>query len=123
MRGSAGRNLVFENYEYDSGRDLRQAWVDPLSHETADLAWGDVDGDGDLDLAAAVYAEPDFVYVNDGGSLAESADIFGSLSGDFSAEDWTAQSLAWGDVDNDGDLDLVDDHVSSKVESGFLATD
>ncbi len=116
MRGNAGRNLVFENYEENGEQRLRQAWVDPVSHETADLAWGDVDGDGDLDLAAAVYAEPDFVYLNDGSPLAETADPWGSLEGDYSAEDWTAQSLAWGDVDNDGDLDLAVGYAWQNVD-------
>src|SRR5204863_4829934 len=66
------------------------------------VAWGDFDGDGDLDLAIAggdaagvAYAR---VYRNDAGSFVDvGAPLVGLL----------ACSLAWGDLDGDGDLDLV----------------
>ena len=73
-------------------------------------AWGDVDGDGDLDLAliGRIYIEspPEFVYyskiyINTGTSLVESAIWQGNLTEAYRA------SIAWGDVDNDGDLDLA----------------
>lgn len=67
------------------------------------LAWGDYDGDGDLDLAVAGTTDTGRVtrvYRNDGtGQLTE--DTSQSLTGLSSA------SLAWGDYDRDGDLDLL----------------
>jgi hypothetical protein len=72
--------------------------------DTPDFDWGDVDSDGDLDLAVAYtgwaswYAAQ--VYLNTAGQLA-------------SQPSWVADDLspasaaAWGDVDGDGDLDLV----------------
>ncbi|MCB0167529.1 MAG: VCBS repeat-containing protein [Anaerolineae bacterium] len=67
---------------------------------TFSVAWGDYDGDGDLDLAVGNYGQPNRLYRNDGGSLTPSAVYFTDEA------DWTT-SVAWGDYDGDGDLDLM----------------
>jgi len=65
------------------------------------LAWGDYDGDGDVDLAVSgtIPSAPavNKIYRNDAGSF---VDTVAPL------RDPTFSSMAWGDVDNDGDLDL-----------------
>lgn len=69
--------------------------------ELGRLAWGDYDNDGDLDVAIAGYtgsAVITRIYRNDGGGTF--TDIGVSLVGIFTG------SVAWGDYDNDGDLDL-----------------
>ena len=63
------------------------------------MAWGDAEGDGDLDLAVGSGGE-NKVYLNQGGALQTTA---AWTSGD---TDHTL-SVAWGDVDGDGDLDLA----------------
>jgi Zn-dependent metalloprotease len=64
-------------------------------------AWGDYDGDGDVDLVVitAGSSAVSTLYRNDGGVLVDSGTPLVALR-------WN-DSVAWGDYDNDGDLDLA----------------
>ncbi|HHO51624.1 MAG TPA: CRTAC1 family protein, partial [Deltaproteobacteria bacterium] len=82
-------------------------------------SWGDLDGDGDLDLFVGVYglvdesgadpthtsfssAEPSFLYLNDGdGTLTERSDLLPQQ-----VHDGYTFSGGWFDLDHDGWLDL-----------------
>ena len=88
----------------------RVQYGEPFS-VTADIAWGDVDGDGDLDLALTngrrSAGEPDIVdriYSNDGSD--ENGNLFMSPCWESPDPD-ASTSVAWGDVDGDGDLDVA----------------
>ncbi|MFZ4663362.1 MAG: FG-GAP repeat domain-containing protein [Caldilineaceae bacterium] len=74
-------------------------WISPNDDHTVDIAWGDVDGDGDLDLATANDKSPTKIYLNQTGILQTTPDW---LSSDIEE----TSEIAWGDFDNDGDLDL-----------------
>jgi subtilisin-like proprotein convertase family protein len=80
--------------------DLLATWFSDDQDATWSVAWGDVDGDGDLDLAAGNQLGPNKVYLNEGGTL-QIAAAWASGDGD------DTFGVAWGDVDADGDLDLV----------------
>ncbi len=79
----------------DIGAGLVEVWV-------SSAAWGDYDNDGDLDVLltgmTAGGTLTTLIYRNNGGTF---TDIGAGLVG---AAEGTA---AWGDYDNDGDLDIV----------------
>jgi photosystem II stability/assembly factor-like uncharacterized protein len=86
------------------------SYVDlPLGDLTAgasDLAWGDVDGDGDQDLVVG-SDNLTVLYSNDGGVLTQTDTVLPPYWEDNDQAEFDLQSISWADVDNDGDLDLL----------------
>jgi hypothetical protein len=77
-------------------------------------AWGDLDGDGDLDLYISAYGK-DALYENRGdGTFADITGRSGTGDPRFGA------GAAWADYDRDGDLDL---YVSNYVDFVFRDAD
>jgi uncharacterized repeat protein (TIGR01451 family) len=86
-----------------NGASFNLGWTSPALPQITSLAAGDWNNDGWLDLAVGNAGEPDQVYAN-----------LGQTPGDLSLLPvWAAQdtgsttSLAWGDVNSDGYLDLA----------------
>jgi hypothetical protein len=94
-------NRVYENVggalQFDPFNGI--GWQSPDMHDTSSVAWGDMEGDGDLDLAVSNRNYPMQVYVNDGQGNLTVQDVV--------TETQSMGSAAWGDADGDGDLDLV----------------
>ena len=97
--GSKGISRVYKNDGgsfSDIGAGLKGVY-------NGDAAWGDYDNDGDLDILLAGRFDMNSVftkiYRNDGGSFSDigSTAFCGVYEG----------SAAWGDYDNDGDLDIL----------------
>ena len=88
-------------YLNDNGTiDTVPCWQSNIESYFYDVAWVDIEMDGDLDLALAGHHRKNLIYLNNGGELDtlpfwQSANNLGTLK------------IAFGDIDNDGDLDLV----------------
>ena len=99
--GSGSISKIYRNIGSGSFTDIN-ANLTAVSYGSA-CAWGDYDGDGDLDILLAGRSSEgriSKVYKNNGnGTFSEQTSII--LTGVDNA------SVAWGDYDNDGDLDII----------------
>ncbi|NJN68348.1 MAG: VCBS repeat-containing protein, partial [Chloroflexaceae bacterium] len=101
------------------------AWSSAENDSTTSVAWGDVDSDGDLDLAVGNRLGSTRLYLSEQGTL------FSSPAWNSYIEyrsDVSTSSVAWGDVDSDGDLDLAvgDDGDTNRLyrnDQGTLTTE
>ena len=70
---------------------------------SSSVAWGDYDNDGDLDILLTGhnvnYNRISKIYRNDGNG------VFTDINAGLAGVSWS--SVAWGDYDNDGDLDIL----------------
>lgn len=108
-------NRVYAN----TGQRLWSTWESPEIDHTMSVAWGDMNGDGHIDLAVGNSDEPNRVYTNTGGGLQIAWNEPTTVTA-------TSKSVAWGDWDEDGDLDLAvgnhDDNAPNYVYTNISGT-
>jgi predicted nucleotidyltransferase len=118
LAGDTGSGAITRVYRNDDGALIDVGAALPQV-TWGSAAWGDYDNDGDLDIALTGYQDPDYisgVYRNDGGGVF--ADILAGLPAPHPEAAPSRTSIAWGDYDNVGDLDLV---LTTETDSGYVA--
>jgi hypothetical protein len=109
------RNLLLQNDGKGNFTDVAAAaGVDSTAWSYA-AAWADFDGDGDQDFYCANDYGANSLYVNQGdGTFLDEAKSRGVL------DIGNGMAAAWGDIDNDGDLDLYVSNMSSSAGNRIL---
>ena len=83
---------------------------------SVNAAWGDYDNDGDLDLYVTYNIQPNRLYRND----LDISGLFVDVAAESNvASDGEHTAGAWGDYDNDGDLDIYVANQRSVIRSSL----
>ncbi|MBF0432070.1 MAG: VCBS repeat-containing protein [Fibrobacteria bacterium] len=106
-----GANVLYKNLRNGTFLDVANTSGVGYTGSSNDAAWADYDNDGDLDLFVTNFNAPNILYANndDGSFTNVSASAHITTSGLFGG-------CAWGDYDNDGDLDIyVSNYLSGNI--------
>lgn len=99
---NTGQNRLCLNDGTGTFTDVTVVRFPEDSDDSRDVALGDIDGDGDQDIVFANRFGRNRLYLNDGAGVFSDAPI-----ASFSTGGGNTRGVALGDVDGDGDLDMV----------------
>jgi hypothetical protein len=102
ITNSPGQNRLLRNDGSGSFTDLSATHLPQLADRSGAVASADVDRDGDPDLLIANYAEQDRLLINDGTGV-----FTDETAARLPPDNDQTDSVSFGDVDGDGDLDLL----------------
>jgi len=96
-------NSLFRNDGPNNFTQITNLAIVEDNNGSAGSSWADIDNDGDFDLFVANYdsnGQPNQLYINSNGTFAE------DTNSTIASASTNSFGSAFGDVDNDGDLDL-----------------
>lgn len=115
--GPVNDSWVFTYFMVDAGE---------IYAGSSDMVWGDLDGDGDLDLVVGSEGET-ILFRNDNGTLIKMDVALPGYYEDNSQAYYDLNSITLADYDNDGDLDLLIPSVFNfdlyEYETAFMRND
>ncbi|MCK5381105.1 MAG: VCBS repeat-containing protein [Candidatus Latescibacteria bacterium] len=100
--GGGANNALYRNNGDGTFTDVASeaGVLRSIKNQTTSAAWGDYDGDGNLDLYVTDWEGQDWLYRNNGdGTFSNEAEVNVHSQGN-------EMAVMWGDYDGDGDLDL-----------------
>ena len=114
INGSSSSGSISKIYTNTDGSFTELASVNLIGVRESSVAWGDYDNDGDLDILLTGYNNSitiiSKIYTNDNG-------VFSELTSE-NISGVHLSSVAWGDYDNDGDLDIL---LTGALRSGTIS--
>jgi hypothetical protein len=102
LTGYDGSNKISKIYRNNGSDSFTDIGAGLTGVQNGSVAWGDYDNDGDLDILLIGYDGSSYIskiYQNNGN------DSFSDINAGLTEVGWG--SAAWGDYDNDGDLDIL----------------
>ena len=116
LTGSTGNVKISKIYSNNGDNSFtEQTSIALTGIWEGDAAWGDYDNDGDLDIILTGFTENGkiaLIYQNNGNNS------FTEQTSTLLSKGISGSSVAWGDYDNDGDLDLL---LTGSTDNGYIA--